>query len=183
MAAIFLPPANEVCEGYVFTGVCLSMGQGVRGCSGGGGHAWLLPEGEGACVVALGGVCGCSGGACVVAPGRHAWLLPGGHAWLLWGGMCGCLGGYMVALGGMHGCSGGCMVAPAGMHGCGGACVVALGGVHGCSWEGVHGCSGRHAWDTTRYGDTVNERVVCILLECILVIACKQSLQRLCFYR
>ena len=24
-----LPPANEVCEGYVFTGVCLSMGRGV----------------------------------------------------------------------------------------------------------------------------------------------------------
>ena len=25
----FLPPANEVCEGYVFTGVCLSTGGGV----------------------------------------------------------------------------------------------------------------------------------------------------------
>ena len=24
---IFLPPANEVCEGYVFTGVCLSTGE------------------------------------------------------------------------------------------------------------------------------------------------------------
>ena len=24
-------------------------------------------------------------------------------------------------------------------------------------------------WDTTRYGDTINEREVCILLECILV--------------
>ena len=23
---LFLPPANDVCEGYVFTGVCLSMG-------------------------------------------------------------------------------------------------------------------------------------------------------------
>ena len=33
----FLPPANEVCEGYVFTGVCLS----TRG----GGRAWLLPGG------------------------------------------------------------------------------------------------------------------------------------------
>ena len=32
---IFLPPANEVCEGYVFTGVCLSTG----------GHAW-----QGSCV-------------------------------------------------------------------------------------------------------------------------------------
>ena len=44
------------------------------------------------------------------------------------------------------------MVAPGGR----GACVVALGG-------------GGHVWDTTRYGDTVNERAVCILLECILV--------------
>ena len=48
----------------------------------------------------------------------------------------------------MCGCSGG-------MHGCpGGACMVALGG---------------HAWDMMRYGDTVNERAVRILLECILV--------------
>ena len=28
---LFLPPANEVCEGYVFTGVCLSMGVPVQG--------------------------------------------------------------------------------------------------------------------------------------------------------
>ena len=27
-----LPPANEVCEGYVFTGVCLSTGDGGGGC-------------------------------------------------------------------------------------------------------------------------------------------------------
>ena len=57
------------------------------------------------------------------------------------------------------------MVAP------GGACVVAwgghawlLGGVCGCSGGDVRGCSGGHAWDTTRYGDTVNERAVRILL-------------------
>ena len=65
-----LPPANKVCEGYVFTGVCLSTGGhacfrgGVR-ASGGvcmvGGHAWLQ-----------GGMRGC-GGACVVARGC-AWL-------------------------------------------------------------------------------------------------------------
>ena len=36
-SAEYLPPANEVCEGYVFTGVCLSTG--------------------GACVVYSGGVC------------------------------------------------------------------------------------------------------------------------------
>ena len=113
----FLPPTNEVCEGYVFTGVCLSTGGGggMHGCSQ-GGHAWLLPGGacmvapRGACVVAQGGMHGCSGGSCMVAPG--------GHAWLLWG-----------------------------------ACVVAPGG---------------HAW-FFRW-DTVNERAVRILLECILVL-------------
>ena len=31
-----LPPANEVCEGYVFTGVCLSTGEPARQ---GGMHA------------------------------------------------------------------------------------------------------------------------------------------------
>ena len=40
---VSLPPANKVCEGYVFTGVCLSTG--------------------GACVAARGGgMCGCSPG-------------------------------------------------------------------------------------------------------------------------
>ena len=33
MSVKFLPPANEVCEGNVFTGVCLSTGWGL--CSGG----------------------------------------------------------------------------------------------------------------------------------------------------
>ena len=90
-------------------------------------------------------MCGCSGGACVVALGGCAWLLwgqtcvvaPGGHAWLLLGG-------------------GACMVAHWG------ACVVAL-------WGHAWLLSWGHAWDTTRYGDTINERAVCILLECILV--------------
>ena len=45
-----LPPANEVCEGYIFTGVCLSMGGGMHG----GGHVW---QGEG-CVWWGRGVCG-----------------------------------------------------------------------------------------------------------------------------
>ena len=59
------------------------------------------------------------------------------------------------------------------------------GGMRGCSWGGMHGCSvghawllpgghawllGGHAWDTTRYGDMINERAVRILLECILVL-------------
>ena len=56
----------------------------------------------------------------------------------------------MVALGGA------CMVAQ-------GACSVALGG-H--AWL----LGGGHAWDTMAHRDTVNERAVRILLECILVI-------------
>ena len=113
----FLPPANEVCEGYVFTGVCLSTG---------GGHAWLL-----------------RGGACMVAPGGHAWLLLG-DAWLLWGvcvvaprgafvvtptGVC------VVALGG-----GACVVAP------GGTCMVAQGDMCGCSGGCAWLLLGGHAW-------------------------------------
>ena len=76
----------------------------------------------GVCMVApRGGMCGCSGGAYMVAWG-HVWLLGGacvvalgGHAWFL-GGMCGCSGGMCGCSGGVHGCSGG-------------ACMVALGGV------------------------------------------------------
>ena len=45
----------------------------MRGCSRGRGHAWLLRGG--ACVVAQGGMHGCSGGARMVALGG------GGHAW------------------------------------------------------------------------------------------------------
>ena len=41
------------------------------------------------------------------------------------------------------------------------------GGVHG---KGGHAWQrGGHAWDTTRYGNTINERAVRILLECIPV--------------
>ena len=96
---LFLPPANEVCEGYVFTGVCHSVhGGGMRGCSG-GGHAWLLWGGG---MVALGGhawllqggMCGCSGGG-------HAWLLPGGACMVALGGCA------WLLPGGVHGCSGG----------------------------------------------------------------------------
>ena len=68
------------------------------------------------------------------------------------GSVSGCSGGGHVWLlwGGMHGFSRGEM------------CMVAPGGMHGCSREGG-------AWYTTRYGDTINERAVRILLECILV--------------
>ena len=54
-----------------------------------------------------------------------------------------------------------------------------LGG-HACLLPGgMRGCSGGggHAWDTTRYGDTVNERAVRILLECILLVVKKSALQ------
>ena len=107
----YLPPANEVCEGYVFTGVCHSV-------HGGGRHARLL-RGGGVCVVAPGwgacvvapmvdprgwgvGVHGCSGGG-----GMHG--CSGGHAWLLWGGMHGCSrGAYMVFFDEIRSMSGRC---------------------------------------------------------------------------
>ena len=38
---IFLPPAKEVGEAYVFTGVCLSTGMGVSAPL----HAWIHPPG------------------------------------------------------------------------------------------------------------------------------------------
>ena len=82
----FLPPANEVCEGYVFTGVCLSTGGGVHGCSRGG----MRGCSRGACVVAhRGGVHGCS-------QERMHGCSRRGHTWLLTGGMRGCSGGVRV---------------------------------------------------------------------------------------
>ena len=163
---VFLPLANEVWGKVIFLHqfVILFTGGGACVVAPGGWHAWLL----------LGG--------CMVALGGHAWLFwgggvhvySGGHAWLLPGGVHGCLGGmhgcsrrvYMVAPGGMCGCSSGaCVVAPRGcVHGC------SQGGVCGCSQGGVCGCSPGGAWDMMRYGDTINERVVHILLECILVV-------------
>ena len=97
----------------------------------------------------------CSRGAMHGCSGGHAWLLQEG-AWLL-GGACGCLGGMHDCSGrGMHGCSGG-------MHGSsGGACMVARGAC-------MVAPGGEPAWNTMRYGDTINERAVRILLECILV--------------
>ena len=106
-------------------GVCVVALGGVHGCSlGGWGHAWLLQ----------GGVHGCSWGACMVAPGGHAWLLPGGHAWLLQGGGVWLLRGVcMVAPGGL------CVVAP------GGACVVAPGGGMRGFFDEIRSMSGRFA--------------------------------------
>ena len=77
----FLPLANEVCEGYVFTGVCLSTR---------GGHVWLLWRGG--CVLAAGGagMRGCSGGGCMVALGWGACVVfSGGGACVVFsGGVC-----------------------------------------------------------------------------------------------
>ena len=104
------------------------------------------------------------GGACVVAPG-------GGHAWFYWGGMRGCSGGGQRAWllpGGMHGFIGGACVVLfwGGMHG------FILGGMHGFIWGGMHGFIRGGAWFFQFFRiqwDTVNERAVRILLECILV--------------
>ena len=78
----------------------------------------------------------------------------------------------MVALGGMHGCSQGvaCVVAWGGIHGCWGACVVVPGVCMVAPGGACMVALGGHAWDMMRSGDTVNERAVRILLECILVI-------------
>ena len=97
---VLLPPASEVCEGYDFTGVCLST-------PGEGGHAWFY----------LGGMHGFIWGAYMVLfGGWHTWFYSGGHVWFYWGGMHGfiqqgcmvLLGGHVwFYLGGMHGFSGG----------------------------------------------------------------------------
>ena len=65
---------------------------GMHGCS------------QGVCVVFLGGmhsyswgnVHGFSGGACVIAPRGHAWLLPGGMHGCSWGGVHGFSGGVCI---------------------------------------------------------------------------------------
>ena len=97
----------------------------------------ILSTGGVADVVAPGGMHGCSWGACMVAPGGHAWLLLGGacmvalggHAWLLqgraWllrGWHLGCSRGHAWLLQGGHAWLlwGACVVAP------GAVCVVFL---------------------------------------------------------
>ena len=78
-------------------------------------------------------------------------------------------GACVVARWGMRGCHGG-------MRGCQGACVVA----RGHAWLRGGGCGG-HAWwlggglcGIRR--DTINERAVRILLECILVRLCNNMM-------
>ena len=86
-----------------------------------------------------------------------------GYAWLV-GGVCGC-GGHAWLWGGVHGCGGHVWLW--------GACVVVggmcgYGGVGGHAWllGGMRGCG---VGVRRRQRDTVNERAVRILLECILV--------------
>ena len=96
---MFLPHANEVCEGYVFTGVCLSTL---------GGHAWFYSGGT--CMVLFGG--------CMVLFGGHVWFYLGGHAWFhsggirgfIWGGICDFIWGAWFYLGA-------CVFFSGGMHG------------------------------------------------------------------
>ena len=95
-----------------------------------GGHAWLLGGWGVHAWLLWGGMHGCSGGACMVAPG---------------GGMRGCSGGMCGCSGGMHGCSrgvrawffGGCVFFSGGMCGF-------LGGVHGF-FDEIRSMSGRYA--------------------------------------
>ena len=78
-----LPPTNVVCEGYVFTGVCLSMGgmHSREACVAGGAGVAGGVCGKGVCMVGV-----CMAGVCM-AGGMHG----RGHVW----GAC--------VAGGMHG--------------------------------------------------------------------------------
>ena len=86
--SLFLPPANEVWGKVIFLHqfVILFTGGWHAWLLGGAGHVWLL---GGACMVARGGMRGCSRGACMVTLGGACMVTPGG---------------------GMHGCSGGACV-------------------------------------------------------------------------
>ena len=92
-----LPPANVVCEGYIFTGVCDSVNRG-------GVHGFIW----GVCVVLFGGVCGFIGGhVWFYSGGVHGfirgrvWFYPRGHAWFYLGDMRGFIrGACMVLFGG-----------------------------------------------------------------------------------
>ena len=108
------------------------------------GGAWRGLFG-GACVVLFGGVC-------VVLFRGHAWfirgacvVLFGGACMVLFGGMCGFIGGHVWFYSGV--------------------CMVYLGGMHGF----IRGGCARFFQFFRMQSDTVNERAVRILLECILV--------------
>ena len=157
------------------------QGGGLRGWGDGGGHAWLQGNAcvvaEGVCIVA-GGVHGCGEGVCMVAGGmlgcRRVCIFVGVFGCkgvcVVAGGVHGCRGGMRGCRGGVHGCRGVCMVVEKGHAWLWGACMVA--GGHARLW----GCmvAGGHTWLQGGVRgirrDTVNERAVRILLECILVV-------------
>ena len=116
----FLPPANEVCEGYVFTGVCLSTpgGGGVHGFIQGGMHGFIQ-----------GGIHG------FIQGGMRGFIQGGIHGFIQ-GGMRGFIGGcaWFYSGGGVHGFIwGACVVL------FGGACMVLFGGCAWFYWGGMHG--------------------------------------------
>ena len=154
----FLPPATKLQQGNISQE---SVSHPVHG--GGGWFAWQGGmRGRGACMAV--GICMAGG-----IHGREA-CVAGGHAWKgsmhgrghVWQGAC--------MAGGMHGkgCAwwGACMAG--GMCGRGHAWQgVCMAGMYGGGMCGRGGMCGMHAPLILR--DTVNERAVCILLECILV--------------
>ena len=94
-------------------------------------------------------------------------MVAGGHVWLLGGfeGVCMVAGRACMVAGGHVWLLGVCVVAR--------GCAWLLGGMHGCrghAWllGGMHGLWGGGVRRIRR--DTVNERAVRILLECILVL-------------
>ena len=129
----FLPPANEVCEGYVFTGVCDSVnrGRGVRGFI------------RGACVVLFGGAC------MVLFGGGMRGFIPGVRGFIQGGSVRGFIRGEGGVRGFIRGGWGGvrgfiwgaCVV----LFGGRGACVVLFGGGWACVVFPVFS-------DTMRYG-------------------------------
>ena len=152
--SMLLPPANEVCEGYVFTGVCLSTPGGGACMVLFGGHVWFY----------LGGVHGFIWGVCVVLFRGDAWFYSGGmhgfiggHAWFYLGACVVLFGGACVVLFGGHAwfylrghawfySRGACMVLFRG------ACVVLFGGmcgfIQGHVWFylGGHACFFQFFW-------------------------------------
>ena len=137
------PPANEVCEDYVFIPVCQSF------CSQGGG------------VYGTGGMCG--GGACVAGP--H--MPPAMHT-PLGGGMC---GGRGACVAGGHAWQGGWQ--EGGIDDgwvCGGMCGGGHAWQGGHVWQGAcMPCTPPRHYEIR----SVNAWAVHILLECILVLKMK----------
>ena len=159
--SVSLSPANEVCEGYVFTGVCRIFTAHKRSLRRLCFHRCLSylyrPQTKFAKVMfSQVSVCPQGGGCAWPGRGIVGKVMHGtGHAWQ---GAC---------MAGRHAWQGACVV---------GACM-AVGGMHG-RWGGMcgrgHVWQGGHVWHTCPppwqiLWDTVNERVVRILLECIFV--------------